>query len=165
MRSGVERGSFLLRQWLRRTGCHVSSRPIAPTRPPEGGFSRREYYSKKSARSVTTPGAQSFLCKESRFKRENRDAHISVHMRHCLRSIFSTRKTPKRLRVRNRAYARLTALRRRRFASLRLEPSPPHHHHPAGLPVSDATRKFALRAKDTELRALIRVLRPQGEFQ
>ena len=51
-------------------------------------------------------------------------------------------------------------------ASLRLEPSPSHRHHPAGLPASDATRKFALRAKDTERNAFqfIRVLRPSGRI-
>ena len=53
-------------------------------------------------------------------------------MCHCLRSIFSTRKEPKRLRTRNRACARLMAGRRRRTASLRLDPSPSPRHHPVG---------------------------------
>ena len=67
-------------------------------------------------------------------------------------SIFSTRKTPKRLRVRNRARAidGRVATSGSKPAASPAATSPPS---PFGFPVSDASRKFALRAKDTENRA------------
>ena len=74
----------------------------------------------------------------------------------------------KHIRARNRAPARLMARKCRRVRSRWLHPPSLPRHHPSGFPGSDATPKFALRAKNTELRtkdvSQIPCLSPEGRI-